>query len=72
MPDLLPTRFLVQTFGIDMTHHDAFNDLVLVTAAFQYSICDPALIHNDGLSTDREIHTVHTAMCQNVMHSSRR
>jgi hypothetical protein len=29
MPDLLATRFLVQTFGIDMTQHDAFNDMVL-------------------------------------------
>jgi len=70
MPDLLPTRFLVQTFGTNMTHHDAFNDLVL--QSLLHSSTPFSLIHNDGLSTDGEIRTVHTAMCQIVLHSSRK
>jgi len=53
-----------------MTHHDVFNDLVLLSLL--HSSTPFAFIHKDGLSTDGEIRIVHTAMCQIVMHSSRR
>jgi hypothetical protein len=47
MPDLLPKRFLVQIFGINVTHHDTYNNLVLQAAAIQHTIGDHELNRND-------------------------